>query len=237
MIYKGYIGQVELDDEQHILTGYVINTKAVITFQGESVAEVEQEFRASVDDYLAWDVEYEYCMNDYTKMGYPRESYDNYYGNGGTSVDMDKDVAMSELTHRMTRGVHNLRAGIEYRPMSALAVRAGYNFYSSPFVDNARLDQTVNSGVMDFTTSTEYINLGAKHILTLGLGYQGKVFYADIAYKYGHQRGDFYSFDDYFTSDNKSFATENPTLKDVQLKPTKLNLDRHNVAVTLGCRF
>lgn len=54
MIYKGYIGQVELDDEQHILTGYVINTKAVITFQGESVAEVEKEFRASVDDYLAW---------------------------------------------------------------------------------------------------------------------------------------------------------------------------------------
>ena len=57
MTYKGYIGHVEFDDEQHILTGYVVNTRDVITFQGESVSEVEKEFHASVDEYLAWCVE------------------------------------------------------------------------------------------------------------------------------------------------------------------------------------
>jgi predicted HicB family RNase H-like nuclease len=54
MNYKGYIGKVEFDDENHIFVGTVINVKAVITFQGSSVGEIENEFHASVDDYLEW---------------------------------------------------------------------------------------------------------------------------------------------------------------------------------------
>lgn len=199
------------------------------------------KFRASlgstVSDFLAWDVEYEYSMNDYTKMGYPRESYDSYYGGHGTSIDMDKDVAMGNLTHTMLQGVHNFRAGIELRPFSEVAFRAGYNYYTSPYKSNARLDQAVDSGAFDFTTTTEYINLSDKHIITLGLGYQGKAFFADIAYKYTGQNGEFYAFDDNFTSYNTNFIAENPTLKNVQLKPTKLNYNHHNVALTLGFRF
>ena len=54
MNYKGYIGQVEYDDENRIFAGSVINTRDVITFQGESVQELENAFHESVDDYLAW---------------------------------------------------------------------------------------------------------------------------------------------------------------------------------------
>ena len=54
MNYKGYIGQVEYDDENRIFSGSVINTRDVITFQGESVQELENAFHESVDDYLAW---------------------------------------------------------------------------------------------------------------------------------------------------------------------------------------
>ncbi|NEX02836.1 Predicted nuclease of the RNAse H fold, HicB family [Pseudobutyrivibrio sp. NOR37] len=54
MNYKGYIGKVDFDDEQHIFTGEVINTRAVITFQGSSVKELEDEFKNSVDDYIEW---------------------------------------------------------------------------------------------------------------------------------------------------------------------------------------
>ena len=54
MNYKGYIGKVEYDDEAHIFSGTVINTRTVITFQGTSVNELEQEFQASVEDYLSW---------------------------------------------------------------------------------------------------------------------------------------------------------------------------------------
>ena len=54
MNYKGFIGSVEYDDEARIFSGEVINTRSVITFQGTSVDEIEKEFHASVDDYLAW---------------------------------------------------------------------------------------------------------------------------------------------------------------------------------------
>ena len=54
MEYKGYIGKVEYDSDARIFAGSVINTRTVITFQGESVDELEKEFRASVDDYLQW---------------------------------------------------------------------------------------------------------------------------------------------------------------------------------------
>lgn len=52
MEYKGYIGKVEFDEEAGIIHGEVINTRDVITFQGDSVAEVKKAFQESVDDYL-----------------------------------------------------------------------------------------------------------------------------------------------------------------------------------------
>ena len=54
MEYKGYLGQVEFDDEAGTFHGEVINTRDVITFQGKSVAELKKAFQDSVDDYLAF---------------------------------------------------------------------------------------------------------------------------------------------------------------------------------------
>ncbi len=54
MNYKGYIGKVEYDDENRVFTGSVINVKAVITFHGSTVDEIESEFHTSVDDYIEW---------------------------------------------------------------------------------------------------------------------------------------------------------------------------------------
>lgn len=45
---------VEFDDEASIFHGEVINIRDVITFRGESVKELTQAFRDSVDDYLAF---------------------------------------------------------------------------------------------------------------------------------------------------------------------------------------
>lgn len=54
MEYKGYIGKVEVDDEAGILYGEVINIRDVITFEGQSVDDVQTAFHESVDDYLAF---------------------------------------------------------------------------------------------------------------------------------------------------------------------------------------
>jgi predicted HicB family RNase H-like nuclease len=52
MKYKGYTGLVELEEGSDVLFGRVIGLRDVITFQGESVAEVTRAFHDSVDDYL-----------------------------------------------------------------------------------------------------------------------------------------------------------------------------------------
>ena len=54
MEYTGYIAKVEFDDEAGIFHGEVINTRDVITFQGQSVAELKRAFKESVQDYLAF---------------------------------------------------------------------------------------------------------------------------------------------------------------------------------------
>lgn len=50
--YKGYLGTVEPDDGSFF--GRVVGLRDVITFEGETYAEVEQAFRESIDDYLTF---------------------------------------------------------------------------------------------------------------------------------------------------------------------------------------
>jgi hypothetical protein len=50
--YKGYVGTVEPDEGAFI--GRVVGLRDVITFEGETYLEVEQAFRDSIDDYLAF---------------------------------------------------------------------------------------------------------------------------------------------------------------------------------------
>lgn len=52
--YKGYTGAMEIDIDAKVIFGRVTNIRTVITFEGETIAEAEQAFRDSIDDYLAW---------------------------------------------------------------------------------------------------------------------------------------------------------------------------------------
>lgn len=53
MEYKGYIGVVEIDNEQKMLHGRVVNTREDgIAFVGKNVAELEQALEDSVEYYL-----------------------------------------------------------------------------------------------------------------------------------------------------------------------------------------
>ena len=53
MEHHGYRATVTFDDDAGIFHGEVIDTRDVITFQGESVMELRQAFADSVDEYLA----------------------------------------------------------------------------------------------------------------------------------------------------------------------------------------
>ncbi|KIC76528.1 HicB family protein [Neochlamydia sp. TUME1] len=54
MKYKGYTGHVVYDDEAKIFHGEILGIRDVITFQGKTVDELEQAFKDSVQDYLAF---------------------------------------------------------------------------------------------------------------------------------------------------------------------------------------
>jgi predicted HicB family RNase H-like nuclease len=54
MEYKGYMANVEFDDEAEVFHGEVVNLRDVITFQGTSVAQLRQAFEESVEEYLAF---------------------------------------------------------------------------------------------------------------------------------------------------------------------------------------
>ena len=54
MKYKGYQGYVIYDEDAHLFHGEIVGIRAVITFQGTTVEELEQAFKDSVDDYLDW---------------------------------------------------------------------------------------------------------------------------------------------------------------------------------------
>jgi len=52
MEYKGYLAQIDYDDDVRVFHGEVINLKDVITFEGTCVDDLRQAFIDSVEDYL-----------------------------------------------------------------------------------------------------------------------------------------------------------------------------------------
>ena len=50
--YRGYHGEYSFDDEAGIFHGEVVGTRDVITFQGQSVEELNTAFRDSIEAYL-----------------------------------------------------------------------------------------------------------------------------------------------------------------------------------------
>ncbi|CDN10438.1 HicB protein [Richelia intracellularis] len=54
MTYKVYTANIEVDVDGGILFGRILDIKHVITFKGKNIDEARQEFKNSVDDYLAF---------------------------------------------------------------------------------------------------------------------------------------------------------------------------------------
>ena len=50
--HKGYHGTVEYSAADKILFGKVIGVNSLISFEGDTVASLEEDFKGAVDDYL-----------------------------------------------------------------------------------------------------------------------------------------------------------------------------------------
>ena len=128
-----------------------------------------------VSGMMALDAEYEYAKYSSAHL----EDVDGYELNGTTAVN------------ESLKGVHTFRVGMETKLTSAFSMRAGYNFQSSPIHE----DSFKNIPFTDETrTDAEYLNLKSRQAVTFGMGYRGRLFYADIAYKYDFYKDNFYAF-------------------------------------------
>jgi len=52
LTYKGFIAEVDYDDNAEVFFGTVINVQTVMSFRGASVAELKASFKDVVDLYL-----------------------------------------------------------------------------------------------------------------------------------------------------------------------------------------
>ena len=53
MSHKGYTARVEYDERDNIFVGRILGIRSIISFHGETVAELRAEFEHAIKDYLA----------------------------------------------------------------------------------------------------------------------------------------------------------------------------------------
>ena len=54
MTHNGYHGSIEYSPEDDCLHGRLLNINDIVTYEGNSLAEIKTAFRDSVNDYLAF---------------------------------------------------------------------------------------------------------------------------------------------------------------------------------------
>ena len=54
MSHEGYVATLEIDEDARIIHGRVLNARAVLTFEGETIDELRQAFADTIADYRDW---------------------------------------------------------------------------------------------------------------------------------------------------------------------------------------
>uniref|UniRef100_UPI003FEFA56E OmpP1/FadL family transporter n=1 Tax=Alloprevotella sp. TaxID=1872471 RepID=UPI003FEFA56E len=176
----------------------------------------------TVSNYLALDAEYEVSRYTGAQLRWPDygRGYWEDYTPSTRDHDMDTEIDACFNT------VQTFRVGAEVRLAPRLYGRVGYNYVSAPLKKDAYLNTMTNSDAYHYSMNTDYVNLGDINRVTAGLGYKGKHFYGDVAYQYQKQTGEVTPFR----------ATDLNT--GAPLTASRyVDFKRHNVMLTLGCKF
>ena len=166
------------------MDGKVIDTRDYELYNGDVILRSKlatpMRLNASMSytfgTYLAVNAEYEYADFSTGKFS------------GASSVAKAQN---EEIGYNM-KEQHTARVGAELN-LDGFAIRAGYNFSTSPFCSDAYKNM-FNAAVT--STSTEFQNRLEKEVITAGCGYRGKNFYFDVAYMLQRQGSDFSPFYD-----------------------------------------
>ena len=69
MQYKGYIGSIEYSENDHVFYGKVQGIRSLVSYEGTTLQELQDDFYGAVDDYLAL------CEEDGSSPEAPRSNY------------------------------------------------------------------------------------------------------------------------------------------------------------------
>lgn len=188
----------------------------VDTYERLGKRDMEFDFRLQTPWVVNASVGYTVGNNLALGAEYEFENYSNMKFKDVDNYEMPSETDEVKYT---LKGVHTFRLGAEYKPISAFAFRVGYNYSSTAYKADAYKNIFSNS----VSTDTEYSNDKSRNTFTVGIGYRGSLFYADLAYKYDMYKSDFYPFYN--------------NLEGVKMAATKVSNTRSQVLLTVGCRF
>ena len=90
--YKGYIGTVEFSAKDNILFGKVLGVNGLVSYEGESIAELRTDFENAVDDYI--------IVCDVMRVE-PQKSYKGSF-NVRVSPQLHQALALFAATHNIS---------------------------------------------------------------------------------------------------------------------------------------
>lgn len=172
------------------------------------------DFR-TIDGY-----DYDYWLDDYT-------AYTSH------------DYQMNYNVEESLRGVHTLKLGVELKPLPMLALRAGYNYQTAMYNEDAQRGvyhgtdgqlYFASSPGTQLAGSAEFINWGDTHRATFGAGLTMKKWTLDLAYQYSTCKGMFYPFT------TLTLGAQANDLDNV-CDGVEVKNNRHHVMLTLGYKF
>lgn len=144
----------------------------------------------------------------------------NYYYDSERSY---ADEVMKVNTKNSLKSVHLFKAGVEYKPDTDLALRAGYNYQSSAYNKDGVRDMMLDSPGVSYASTSDYVNWKDTHRITFGFGYKLSGWNFDVAYQYQLNSGDFYPMQKFENDQN--------------VGSTKVDYNRHQVLFTVGYTF
>ena len=194
----------------------------------------------TIGNNMALGVSYEYA--DYSTCDMRAITNSGYDGDGYSYDDSDSDPVMKRHTQNTLCGVSNLKAGLEFKPISNLALRLGYNYVSPIYKESGVRDQTLNSPGTYMASTTDYTNWKATNRLTAGIGFTMDKVRLDLAYQYQMRDGDFYPYmrnisASYYETDANGQETGNIATVTNSCEPVKVKDNRHQLLCTLTYTF
>lgn len=147
-------------------------------------------------------------------LDYEYTDANNMYYSGDADYDESSNLCINE----QMQGIHNLRAGVEFRITPSFSIRAGYGYETSPMKNEyyeGEAPQIVEG------TLTQYQIPADAHNISCGIGYRINNVYIDAAYVHRMQNFSIYPY----VTAGESY------------RPTTMDMRHNSIKITAGYRF